>query len=121
MLAFLLGACAGKQRMQPGPADPVTTNLQQIMDTGKIKSEVNELINGISTGKPDTAKMKTVGADVLSATASILSDTGISAMYGNSNDPSVKEAGDILKKMRNAMGITPDKLDSMKKAAEHIR
>ena len=53
--------------------------------------------------------------------AGILSDSGIDKMYGNSNDPSVITAKNALKKMRDGMGITPDKLDSIKKAAAQLK
>lgn len=50
----------------------------------------------------------------------MLYDSGIDKLYGNSNDPGVKAAKDALLKMRNAMGITPGKSDSIKKAADGL-
>ena len=65
--------------------------------------------------------MKNAASDLITTDATILSDSGIDKMYGNSNDPSVKAAANTLKKMRNGTGITPDKLDSLKKAAEQLK
>ena len=76
-------------------------------------SAVTDLLNG----KTDTNKLKKAAADILTTDAAILSDSGISKMYGNSNDPAVNTAKNALIKMRNSMGITPGKLDSMKKSA----
>jgi hypothetical protein len=64
-------------------------------------------------------KLKAAGADILSTTATVLSDTGISSL-GDGNDPHVKAAQEAFKKMRNSMGITPQSLDSMKKAAAKL-
>jgi hypothetical protein len=89
---------------------------RQILDTNKMKADLHE-VSDLLKGKPDTNKIKNVAADILSADAAILSDSGISKMYGNSNDPSVNTAKNMLIKMRNSMGITPGKLDSMKKSA----
>jgi len=90
--------------------------LQQI-DTSKMKQDLDNIISGAINGKPDTNLLKKTAADILSTDAAVLSDSGISKMYGNNNDPSVKDAKDALLKMRNSMGITPDQLDSMKKSA----
>jgi hypothetical protein len=68
-----------------------------------------------------TALFCLVASDILSTDAKVLSDSGIDQLYGNSNDPAVKAAGDALKKMRNGMGITPDKLDSIRKAANQLK
>jgi hypothetical protein len=117
--AFLLTACSGNTRtplQQPGAA----ADLNQLIDTNKIKGDVNELQNALSAGKlPDTTKLKRVAGDVLSTAASVLSDSGISRM-GNSSDPSQRAAQDAVIKMRNASGLTPAALDSLKKAAASL-
>jgi hypothetical protein len=50
------------------------------------------------------------------STAKLLSDSGISKM-GNSSDPSQKAAQEEMVKLRNASGLGPAALDSLKKAA----
>ncbi len=92
-----------------------------LMDTNKLKGDLNDLVNEMASGKPDTTKMKNAGADILSTDAAVLSDSGIDKMYGNSNDPSVTAAKNMLKNMRDKIGITPDKLDSIKKAAAELK
>ncbi len=144
ILAAWLFSCSGNKTSMPAPVDgssramPASTgkendstaqqennnssrpansiSSQQILDTSKMKldmSAVTDLLNG----KTDTNKLKKAAADILTTDAAILSDSGISKMYGNSNDPAVNTAKNALIKMRNSMGITPGKLDSMKKSA----
>jgi hypothetical protein len=91
-----------------------------LIDTQKLKSDLNDVLNSISSGKPDTNKLKAAASDILSTDATVLSDSGIDQFGGNSNDPAVKSAVEALKKMRNSIGITPDKLDSIKKAANQL-
>jgi hypothetical protein len=111
------------------PTDPASANaskqaddnpFNQLMDTTKLKADVNNILNSIATGKPDTNALKTAGSDILSTTANVLSDSGIDKLYGNNNDPAVVEAKNILKKMRTATGLTPQSLDSMKQAAAKL-
>jgi hypothetical protein len=99
-------------------ANPAVTPL---IDTTKLKSEINGVLSSLSSGQPDTAKLKAAASDILSTDAKVLSDSGIDRLYGNSNDPAVKAASDALKKMRNGMGLTPDKLDSIRKAASQLK
>ncbi|MEP6948571.1 MAG: hypothetical protein ABI863_04830 [Ginsengibacter sp.] len=126
--ASILFSCSGNRK--PLPANNAlqqeisdslqqssSNSSQQILDTTKLKSDLNDIVGAISNGRPDTNKLKKAGADILSADAAILSDSGISKMYGNSNDPAVITAKNMLLKMRNSIGITPAKLDSIKKAA----
>jgi hypothetical protein len=116
--ASLLMACSG---ITPSRQASSGNMSKQIIDTGKLKSDINNLVESFTSGKPDTNKLKAVGADILSTTATVLSDTGISNMYGNSNDPAVNTAKNILIKMRNATGITPAALDSIRKAAATLQ
>jgi hypothetical protein len=105
-------------------ADPeakTPDGLSPLIDTTKLKSEINGVLSSLSSGQPDTAKLKAAASDILSTDAKVLSDSGIDRLYGNSNDPAVKAAGDALKKMRNGIGITPDKLDSIRKAASQLK
>lgn len=88
------------------------------IDTAKLQQDMNTILTGMISGKPDTAALKKAAADFGMTTQQMLSDSGINALYGNSNDPSVRAAGDMLKKLRDATGLTPDKLDSLKKATD---
>lgn len=92
----------------------------QLIDTTKLKSDFSDVLTSIASGKPDTTKLKNAASDIMTTDAKILSDSGIDKMYGNSNDPAVKAAANTLKKMRNGIGLTPGKLDSMKKEAEKL-
>jgi hypothetical protein len=42
-------------------------------------------------------------------------------MGGDKNDPSIQAAKNMLVRMRNASGITPAALDSMKKAVAELQ
>jgi coenzyme F420-reducing hydrogenase alpha subunit len=89
-------------------------------DTAKLKSDLNNIIQGMNSKKPDTVKIKQSASDILSTTATMLSDSGISNIGGNSQDPSVKQAKEMFKKMRDSMGITTKALDDMKKSAQKL-
>jgi hypothetical protein len=97
------------------------TSASPLLDTGKLQSDLSDMMSAVTSGNPDTTKLKNAAGDIMQTDASILSDSGIDKMYGNSNDPSVKAAANALKKMRDGMGITPDKLDSIKKAAAQLK
>ena len=99
----------------------IDDNTNELMDTTKLKGDMNDMLNSVISGKPDTTKLKKAAGDIMTTDANMLSDSGIDKMYGNSNDPSVKAAADALKKMRNGMGITPGKLDSMRKEADALQ
>ena len=88
------------------------------MDTGKLKSELNDIVSSVTSGHPDTEQLKKVGADILTTTKEMLSDSCIDKMYGN--DPSAKADAQTLKNLRNKSGLTPDKLDSLSKAVEEL-
>jgi len=128
LAAFSLMSCSGlasrpgaqqnaAQSSQQNAAPASTDAAAQLIDTGKLKGDINSLLNSIASGKPDTNALKTTAKDVLNTTNQMLSDSGIDKLYGNSNDPAVKAAAETLKKFRNATGLTPDRLDSLKKAA----
>ena len=95
--------------------------VNQLMDTAALKSDMNNVLNGMASGKMDTNALKKAAKDYLSTSQKVLSDSGIDQLYGNSNDPAVKAAAETLKKFRNASGLTPDKLDSLKKAADLLK
>jgi hypothetical protein len=115
--AFILLSCAGHT-----PAPKKITDdghPAALIDTTKLKGEITDVINSIANGKPDTNKLKAAGSDILKTDADVLSDSGISKL-GDKNDPAAREAQNILIKMRNSMGITPGKLDSIRKAGEAL-
>jgi hypothetical protein len=120
------GNLSSKQKMAV-TADTVKKNnvVSPLIDTGKTKSDMNNVMDAFKNVSnrtlPDTNKLKATAADVLSTTASVLSDTGIAKMGSNNNDPSVQSAKNTLVRMRNASGISPAALDSMKKAVQELQ
>jgi PBP1b-binding outer membrane lipoprotein LpoB len=113
--AALLLSCAS-HTASPKAADK---NATLLIDTNKLKADAADIINSVTSGKLDTDKLKTAGSDILKTDATILSDSGI-ARLGDSTDPAVRQAQKTMIKMRNAMGITPAALDSIRKAAETL-
>lgn len=99
-----------------GSGTPTADADKPLIDTQKLKSDLSGLLNSMSTGKPDTNQLKTAASDILTTDANVLSDSGINQLSGNSSDPAVKSAKEQLIKMRDAMGLTPAKLDSIRKA-----
>jgi hypothetical protein len=87
-------------------------------DPDKIKSDIRDVINSMDARKIDTTNLKDVARDILTKDHDILSDSGINKLTGN--DPSAKSAGDILKNLRNATGLTPEALDSLKKVVSTL-
>ncbi len=125
ILSFSCNGPASKQSsadqaVKQQAADPAGS-FDQLIDTTKLKSDMNNIMNSIATGKPDTTKLKEAASDILTTTANVLSDSGISKLGGNNNDPSQNTAKGILIKMRNGLGITPGALDSMKKSAAQLQ
>jgi len=117
---IILSACtSGISKTSPANSSKSADDPSPFVDTAKIKSDLNDVVNSITSGKPDTNKLKAAASDILSTDAKILSDSGIDKLTGK--DPSAKEAGDMLKKFRDATGITPAALDSIKKAAASLR
>jgi hypothetical protein len=112
-------SCSNPQAKTTNAATPDA--VSPLIDTTKLKSDLNAVLGSLSGGKPDTAKLKAAASDILSTDAKVLSDSGIDQLYGNSKDPAVKSASDALKKMRDGMGITPDKLDSIRNAANLLK
>jgi hypothetical protein len=96
-------------------------NASLLIDTTKLKADIGSVISSITSGHPDTNKLKAAGSDILRTTSDVLSDSGIDKLYGNSDDPAVRQAAAMLKKYRDGMGITPAALDSIRKAAEQLK
>ena len=112
---------AGKNNATDNSHNDASVVNDGMFDSTKLKSDLNDIISSVASGNPDTTKLKNAASDIMTTDAKILSDSGIDKMYGNSNEPSVIAAKNALKKMRDGMGITPDKLDSIKKAAAQLK
>jgi hypothetical protein len=123
LLSPFLFSCGGNAAQQE--VAKKADSPQQLFDTAKIKSDMNTMMNTISdaaSGKqPDTTKLKAAMADVMTTATKVLSDSGINAMGGDDNDPSVVAAKKTLVKMRNGIGVTPAAIDSMKKAIAQLQ
>jgi hypothetical protein len=116
----LLVSCTGHGRgtaAGSSPGDPGKMPL----DTEKLKQDIGNVIKAMDgRHPPDTNVLKAAASDVLTTDADVLSDSGIDQL-GDKNDPAAKAAQDALKKMRNAMGLTPAKLDSIRKAGASLK
>ncbi|HSZ87729.1 MAG TPA: hypothetical protein VK787_16965 [Puia sp.] len=125
ILFISCGNLSSKQKVAATDSAKKDNTVTQLIDTAKIKSDMNnvmDLVTSAASGKqPDTNKLKATAADVLSTAAAVLSDSGINKMGGDKNDPSVQAAKNMLVRMRNASGITPASLDSMKKAVAELQ
>lgn len=117
LTCLLLHSCSSHTPVQP--TDPAAAAITPI-DTARLKSDIDNVANSLLSDKPDTTKLKTAAGDILSTTAAVLSDTGINKLTDPS-DPSQKAAGDALKKLRGAGGLTPGALDSLKNAADLLK
>lgn len=116
---IILSACSsGGFKVNPASQSKAAVEQSPLADTAKIKSDVNDIVNSITTGEPDTNKLKAAASDILLKDASILSDSGIDKLTGK--DPSAKDAGAMLKKFRDATGLMPAALDSIRKAAASL-
>jgi PBP1b-binding outer membrane lipoprotein LpoB len=112
----LLLSCSGNPASVT-KAETEDTSRPDKLDIGKIKSDIEKISSGANENNPDRASLKTESADVLAATAEMLSDSGISKIGADSQDRSVKQAEEIFKHMRDSVGIAPAALDSVKNAS----
>jgi hypothetical protein len=117
----------------------------------RIKADVNSVIQSVSNGQPDMERLKEAGSDILSTAASLLSNSGIDGLTGNSgggvtagngvlgnsgigglfgggsgSEPgsgsgAQAEAGDIFKKLRDGLGLDGNALDGLQKAADELK
>lgn len=116
---IILSACStGSGKTTPANQSKSANEQSPLADTAKIKSDINDMVNSITSGKPDTTKLKNAAGDIISTDVNVLSDSGINKLTGS--DPSAKQAGEMLKKFRDATGLTPAALDSIKKAAASL-
>ena len=93
---------------------------KMLIDTEKLKQDIGEVMKSMDAGHaPDTTALKAAASDILTTDANVLSDSGIDQL-GDKNDPAAKTAQDALKKMRDGMGLTPAKLDSIRKAGASL-
>ena len=111
-MTFLSCSMSGN-KTAPAPQSKPGDEQSILADTTKIKSDISDIVNSITSDNPDTTKLKKAAGDIMSTDVNILSDSGINKLTGN--DPSAKQAGAVLKKLRDATGLTPAALDSMKK------
>ena len=121
LFALALTGCSGSASRSQATQVPAAPAVDQLIDTTKLKTDLDNVLSSVASGKPDTNALKQAAKDVLTTTHDMLSDSGIDKLYGTSNDPAVREAAETLKKYRNGIGITPAGLDSMKKAADLLK
>jgi ethanolamine ammonia-lyase small subunit len=113
----LLVACSGHGG---GTAQHAAADPAKLIDTEKLKQDIGDVMRSMDAQHPiDTNAMKAAASDILTTDATVLSDSGIDQL-GDKNDPAAKAAQDALKKMRDAMGLTPAKLDSIRKAGASL-
>ncbi|HEV9037937.1 MAG TPA: hypothetical protein VGQ51_14980 [Puia sp.] len=95
-----------------GPAnDPLNTN--------RIKTDIETVIQSMASGNPDTEKIKEAGSDLLNTAASILSNQGIDQLTGGGAPE--EAAGGIFKRLRDGLGLDSHALDGLKQAAEQLK
>jgi len=59
-----------------------------LLESSKIKSDIEKIIHGESIRNPDTTNLNTDGADIIAVTAAMLSDTGISKIAASNQNSS---------------------------------
>jgi hypothetical protein len=93
---------------------------KMLVDTDKLKQDIGDVMRSMDAAHPpDTSALKAAASDILTTDARVLSDSGIDQL-GDKNDPAAQQAQKELKKMRDAMGFTPAKLDSIRKAGASL-
>ena len=115
----LLVSCTGRGG---GAAQPAAndSSKKMLIDTAKLKQDIGNVMQSMDgQHPPDTTALKAAASDILTTDANVLSDSGIDQL-GDKNDPAAKQAQAELKKMRDAMGLTPAKLDSIRKAGASL-
>ena len=89
------------------------------INTDRIKTDIDRVIQSIAGGSPDMEKIKEAGGDLLNTAASILSNQGIDELTGGGGPE--EEAGAMLKKLRDGLGLDGHALDGLKQAAEQLK
>src|SRR6201995_120934 len=112
---FGLGCGGSSDGSNAGKDTSTPESLNELIDTTKLKNDLNTVVQSIESGHPDTEKLKEAGHDILNTAATVLSDTAIDKMTGHGGPEGT--AGSILKKLRDSVGLSPDKLDSIRYAA----
>jgi hypothetical protein len=92
----------------------------------RIKADVNTVIQSVTNGQPDMERLKEAGSDILNTAASLLSNSGIDGLAGNGGAPpsaeaSASEAGDLMKKLRDGLGLDGNALNGLRKAADELK
>jgi hypothetical protein len=103
----------------------------------RIKADVNAVIQSAASGQPDLEKLKEAGSDILNTAASLLSNSGIDQLTGGGaaaqtagggaatqtagGGAAAHTAGDIVKKLRDGLGLDSHALDGLKQAAEELK
>jgi ethanolamine ammonia-lyase small subunit len=114
----LFVSCTGRGG---GAAQQATKDsAKPLIDTQKLKQDIGDVMRSMDAQHPpDTTALKAAASDILTTDANVLSDSGIDQL-GDKNDPAAQQAQKELKKMRDAMGFTPAKLDSIRKAGASL-
>ena len=68
----------------------------------RIKADVNAVIQSVSNGQLDEARLKEAGSDILNTAASLLSNAGIDGL-------------------RDGLGLDGNALDGLRKAADELK
>src|SRR5579872_6992274 len=89
------------------------------INTQRIKADIDTVMQTIATGNPDTEKIKEAGSDLLNTAASILSNPGIDQLTGGGAPE--QAAGNIVKKLRDGLGLDGHMLDGLRQAAEEFK
>ncbi|HTR28298.1 MAG TPA: hypothetical protein VMH27_03455 [Puia sp.] len=101
--------------------------MDNSFNTDRIKADIDTVMQSIATGNPDTEKIKEAGSDLLNTAASILSNTGIDHLTGGdtagqtAGGTSAQAAGEIVKKLRDGLGLDGHALDGLRQAAEELK
>ncbi len=114
------GSSPGSPAAAGAQAQKADDPAKMLIDTEKLKQDIGNVMKSMDARHPpDTTALKTAASDILTTDATVLSDSGIDQL-GDKNDPAAKQAQDALKKMRDGMGLTPARLDSIRKAGASL-
>jgi len=120
LVLCMLVSCTGNGGATSAQAQHAAADPSKLIDTQKLKQDIGAVMSSMDAQHPvDTNALKAAASDILTTDANVLSDSGIGQL-GDKNDPAAKSAQDALRKMRDAMGLTPAKLDSIRKAGASI-
>lgn len=72
LFALALTGCSGSASRSQATQVPAAPAVDQLIDTTKLKTDLDNVLSSVASGKPDTNALKQAAKDVLTTTHDML-------------------------------------------------